>query len=50
MASVDGVLIVTSTKREALDLAAEAAAILARTWPEAPRRAEEVRSFAPKDD
>ncbi|MET0338776.1 MAG: hypothetical protein ABW063_13575 [Caulobacter sp.] len=50
VASVDGVLIITNSEREALALAADAAAILGRKWPQAPRRADEVRSFAPKED
>ncbi|WP_269715311.1 hypothetical protein [Caulobacter sp. NIBR2454] len=42
----EGVLIVTSTQSEALELAADATTILEQTWLETPRRAVEPRSFA----
>lgn len=50
VASVDEVLMVTTTESEALQLAADAAAILARSWRETPRRAAETRSFAPREE
>ncbi|MDG2520805.1 hypothetical protein P7B02_04550 [Caulobacter segnis] len=49
VASDEGVLMVTATELEARVLAADAAAILKRTWLETPRRAGEPRSFSPKE-